>query len=46
MQRRRINWILSDLIRKVMKHYLEWSARLNHIGVKCWKGRKVDLRHG
>ncbi len=21
-------------------------GRLNHIGVKCWKGREVDLRHG
>ena len=27
-KRRRINWIASDLIRKVMKCYLEWSARL------------------
>jgi hypothetical protein len=26
--KRRINWIASDLVRKGMKHYLEWSARL------------------
>jgi len=26
-KRRRINWIASDLIRQVMKRYLEWSAR-------------------
>ncbi|MCX6922345.1 MAG: radical SAM protein, partial [Verrucomicrobia bacterium] len=28
MKRRRFNWILSDVIRKVMRRYLEWSARL------------------
>jgi hypothetical protein len=28
MKRRRINWIASDLIRKVRHHYLQWSARL------------------
>jgi hypothetical protein len=28
MKRRRINWIVSDLIRKVARHYVEWSARL------------------
>lgn len=28
MKRRRFNWIVSDLIRKVRRHYLEWSARL------------------
>jgi MoaA/NifB/PqqE/SkfB family radical SAM enzyme len=27
-KRRRINWVASDLIRQVMKRYLEWSARL------------------
>jgi hypothetical protein len=26
--KRRFNWILSDLIRKSLKHYFEWSARL------------------
>jgi uncharacterized Fe-S cluster-containing radical SAM superfamily protein len=28
MKRRRFNWIISDLIRKGLKLYLEWSARL------------------
>jgi uncharacterized Fe-S cluster-containing radical SAM superfamily protein len=28
MKRRRFNWIASDLIRKVLRRYLEWSARL------------------
>src|ERR1039458_1433377 len=28
MKRRRFNWLASDLIRKVMRRYLEWSARL------------------
>ena len=28
MKRRRINWIASDVIRKVLRRYLEWSARL------------------
>jgi hypothetical protein len=28
MKRRRFNWILSDLIRQVMKRGMEWSARL------------------
>jgi hypothetical protein len=28
MKRRRFNWIASDLIRKVRRLYLEWSARL------------------
>jgi hypothetical protein len=28
MKRRRFNWIVSDLIRKGLKRYLEWSARL------------------
>jgi len=28
MKRRRINWIASDVIRKIKRHYLEWSARL------------------
>ena len=28
MKRRRFNWLVSDLIRKVMRRYLEWSARL------------------
>jgi uncharacterized Fe-S cluster-containing radical SAM superfamily protein len=28
MKRRRFNWIVSDLVRKGLKHYLEWSARL------------------
>ena len=28
MKRRRFNWVVSDLIRKVMRYWLEWSARL------------------
>ena len=28
MKRRRFNWIVSDLVRKVARRYLEWSARL------------------
>ena len=28
MKRRRFNWLASDLIRKVMRRYLEWSVRL------------------
>src|SRR5512139_716629 len=28
MKHRRVNWIFSDLMRKVMRHYVEWSARL------------------
>lgn len=28
MKRRRFNWVVSDLIRKVMRYRLEWSARL------------------
>ena len=28
MKRRRFNWVISDVVRKVMKLYLEWSARL------------------
>ena len=28
MKRRRFNWIVSDVIRKGLKFYLEWSARL------------------
>jgi hypothetical protein len=28
MKRRRFNWIVSDVIRKVMRYRLEWSARL------------------
>jgi organic radical activating enzyme len=28
MKHRRINWIFSDLTRKAMKRYVEWSARL------------------
>jgi len=28
MKRRRFNWLVSDLIRKVRRRYLEWSARL------------------
>jgi hypothetical protein len=28
MKRRRFNWLVSDLLRKVMRRYLEWSARL------------------
>src|SRR5437016_1281897 len=27
-KRRRFNWVVSDLVRKGMKRYLEWSARL------------------
>src|ERR1017187_769398 len=28
MKLRRVNWIVSDLMRKVFKRYIEWSARL------------------
>jgi hypothetical protein len=28
MKRRRFNWVVSDVIRKVMRYWLEWSARL------------------
>ena len=28
MKRRRLNWIISDIVRKVTRRYLEWSARL------------------
>jgi len=28
MKLRRVNWIVSDLMRKVIKRYIEWSARL------------------
>ncbi len=28
MKRRRFNWIVSDLVRKVLRHWFEWSARL------------------
>ena len=28
MKRRRFNWIVSDVIRKVMRYRLEWSARI------------------
>jgi hypothetical protein len=28
MKHRRINWIFSDLLRTVMRHYVVWSARL------------------
>jgi len=27
-QRRRFNWLVSDLVRKVLKYQIEWSARL------------------
>lgn len=27
-KRRRFNWVVSDVVRKGMKYYLEWSARL------------------
>ena len=36
MKRRRFNWIVSDLVRKVMRHYMELSARL--------KGRRFYCR--
>jgi hypothetical protein len=28
MKRRRFNWVVSDIVRKALHHYLEWSARL------------------
>jgi len=28
MKRRRFNWVVSDVIRKVMRYWFEWSARL------------------
>jgi uncharacterized Fe-S cluster-containing radical SAM superfamily protein len=35
MKRRRFNWVLSDVIRKGLKHYLEWSARLRGQRFHC-----------
>ena len=35
MKRRRFNWVFSDVVRKVMKHYLEWSARLRGQRFHC-----------
>jgi hypothetical protein len=28
MKRRRFNWVVSDVVRKALKYYYEWSARL------------------
>jgi hypothetical protein len=36
MKRRRFNWIISDIVRKALRYYLEWSARL--------KGRRFYCR--
>ena len=36
MKRRRLNWVLSDIIRHGLKHYIQWSARL--------KGRRFYCR--
>ena len=35
MKKRRFNWVLSDVVRKVLKHYLEWSARLRGQRFHC-----------
>ncbi len=35
MKRRRFNWVLSDYVRKGLKHYLEWSARLRGQRFHC-----------
>jgi len=32
MKLRRLNWIFSDLLRKWLKRYFEWSARLKASG--------------
>ena len=33
--KRRFNWVLSDIVRKGLKHYLEWSARLRGQRFHC-----------
>jgi MoaA/NifB/PqqE/SkfB family radical SAM enzyme len=35
MKRRRFNWVLSDYLRRFLKHYLEWSARLRGQRFHC-----------
>src|ERR1035441_1571565 len=35
MKRRRFNWVLSDVVRKGLKFYLEWSARLRGQRFHC-----------
>src|ERR1039457_2829419 len=35
MKRRRFSWVLSDVVRKVLKFYLEWSARLRGQRFHC-----------
>jgi hypothetical protein len=35
MKHRRFNWVLSDYVRKGLKHYLEWSARLRGQRFHC-----------
>jgi hypothetical protein len=35
MKKRRFNWVLSDVVRKVLKYYLEWSARLRGQRFHC-----------
>ena len=35
MKRRRFNWVLSDITRKGLKYYLEWSARLRGQRFHC-----------
>jgi hypothetical protein len=35
MRHRRINWIVSDFTRRVLKRYLEWSARLKGQRFHC-----------
>ena len=35
MKRRRFNWVLSDVVRKGLKFYLEWSARLKGQRFSC-----------
>ena len=35
MKHRRFNWVLSDVVRRVLKFYLEWSARLRGQWFHC-----------
>ena len=35
MKRRRFNWVISDWVRKALKFYIEWSARLRGQRFSC-----------
>src|SRR2546423_13270906 len=35
MKRRRFNWVISDVVRKALKFYIEWSARLRGQRFSC-----------